>query len=179
VSRTPLTSLLALALLATPLAASAESPVPSPHRISAYARGGATVLLASSRTAGGATAALGVRDTVHDVLVLQADVGFVTLLGSSLQARAGVGVQLPGLYSPMLLVTGALLTGERLGFRTPEQPAASVGPALTAGLALAPLRFCVEGRCASLLEVGLGYGADGTGRGPALSLGLLELGLSF
>jgi hypothetical protein len=170
-------ALLAGGLLLAPLSAGAqEAPA---HQLSAYLRSGATAFVGPSRTMGGVGAGVGVRDVLHGTLVVQADVSYLGALGHAMEARVGVGLQRAGVWAPGLLLTGSLLLGERLAFRTPEQPTASAGPLGVVGLSASPLRFCSAGRCASVLELGVGYGMDGASAGPALQLGLLEVGFAF
>jgi hypothetical protein len=164
-------------LLLAPLTTEArEAP---PHQLSAYLRSGATAFVGPSRTMGGMGVGVGVRDLIHGTLVVQADVSYLGALGHATEARVGVGLQRSGVWAPGLLLTGSLLLGERLAFRTPEQPTASVGPLGVVGLSVSPLRFCSGGRCASVLELGAGYGTDGASGGTALQLGLLEVGFTF
>jgi hypothetical protein len=176
--KTHLLPLLAFGLLLIPHAADARE-TPSSHQVSAYLRSGATAFIGPSRTMGGMGVGLGVRDVIHGTLVVQADVSYLGALGHATEARVGVGLQRSGVWSPGLLLTGSLLLGERLSFRSPEQPDASTGPLGVVGLSVSPLRFCAGGRCASVLEVGAGLGMDGASTGPAFQLGLLEVGFAF
>ncbi|MGZ3461134.1 MAG: hypothetical protein ACXU86_21815, partial [Archangium sp.] len=55
----------------------------------------------------------------------------------------------------------------------------AVGPALTVGLQLAPLRFTHSGMQFSLFELGVGVGSEWPGRGVSVNLTLVETGISF
>ena len=159
--------------------ARAEEPSPARHRFSAYFTSGAQVYLSSARTIGGVGGGIGVRDTVDDVFVLQADLSYLALFGNGGSLRIGAGVQRPGTWAPAALLTVSTLFGERLSFLTPEHPTRLAGPAMSVGLTLAPVRFDMQSVQFSLLQLGLGAGSDLPGLGLNYSVGLLEVGATF
>ncbi|MCY1079351.1 hypothetical protein [Archangium lansingense] len=167
-------------LMAPPGTARAEESSSSlRHRFSAYVTSGAQIYLSSARTIGGVGGGIGVRDTVNDLFILQADLSYLALLGNGGALRVGAGVQRPGTWSPAALLTVNTLFGERLSFLTPEHPARIPGPAVSVGLTLAPVRFDVQSVQFSILELGLGVGSDLPGLGLNYSVGVLEVGATF
>jgi hypothetical protein len=162
-----------------PGSARAEEPSPLKHRFSAYVTSGAQVYLSSARTIGGIGGGIGVRDTVNDLFILQADLSYLMLLGNGGSLRLGAGVQRPGTWAPAALLTVSTLFGERLSFLTPEHPARIPGPAVALGLTLAPVRFDVQSVQFSLFQLGIGAGTDLPGLGLHYSLGVLEVGATF
>ncbi|ATB35683.1 hypothetical protein CYFUS_001097 [Cystobacter fuscus] len=164
------------------LAALADAPAAPPpaHQLSFYARSGLTAYLSSARTQGGLGGGVGVRDTLRGLWLLQADVNGLTGLGSVLEVRLGAGVQRPsGGWRPAALVSLTGLFGDQLGFVMPGESVYARGPALGVGLTLAPARFSLGSAQVSLVELGVGVGGDGVGRGPIYSLTLLEVGLAL
>jgi hypothetical protein len=166
-------------LVAAPGTARAEEPSSPRHRFSAYVTSGAQIYLSSARTIGGAGGGVGVRDTVNELFLFQADLSYLALLGNGGSLRVGAGVQRPGTWAPAALLTVSTLFGERLSFLTPEHPTRIPGPAMSVGLTLAPIRFDMQSVQFSLLELGLGVGSDLPGLGLNYSVGLLEVGASF
>lgn len=165
----------ALALGARPANAQETS-----HELSLYLRSGATANLTALRTMGGVGLGLGVRDVVNGLVVLQADASYLTMLGHVGELRVGAGVQHAwGAWTPKAMLTGSLLVGQRLSFRTPGQGTVSNAPSGLFGVSLSPLRFCAQTHCVSVLELGAGYGTDGAAGGPAFNLGVLEVEVRF
>ena len=171
----------ALVLLAT-LAAPAEEPALAPaprHQLSLYARSGLGLFLSDARTQGGVGGGFGVRDTLEGRWLLQADLNGLTGLGSVLEARVGVGVQRQGFWRPAALVTFTGLFGDRLTFVLSEQTRPARGPALGAGVTLAPVRFGLGRTQVSLLELSLGTGPEQPGWGVLYGLTVLEVGVAL
>jgi hypothetical protein len=168
-----------LALAQEPTAAPAASSEPPAHRLTVYARSGLSVYLSDARTAGGVGGGFGVRDTLEDRFILQADASYLLALGNAVEVRVGAGVQRRGTYTPAALLVLSGLMGNQLRFLTPAHPSPVEGPALSLGLQLAPLRFTHEGLQLSVLELGVGVGSDLPGTGVAWHVGLLEVGTSF
>lgn len=166
-------------LVGAPGTARAEESASLRHRFSAYFTSGAQVYLSDARTIGGAGGGIGVRDTVNDLFILQADLSYLALLGNAGALRVGAGVQRPGTWAPAALLTVSTLFGERLSFLTPAHPARLPGPAMSVGLTLAPVRFDMQSVQFSLLQLGLGVGSDLPGLGLNYSVGLLEVGATF
>ena len=163
------------------LSALAEAPTapPSPHQLTFYVRSGATAYLSNARTQGGVGGGLGLRDTVNDRWLLQADVNGLTGLGSVLAVRLAAGVQRQGRWTPAALVSLTGLLGDQLGFVMPENPGAVRGPSLALGVTLAPARFSLGSAQVSFLELGVGLGSDWPGRGMMYGLTLLEVGMAL
>ena len=159
--------------------ARAESPPESGHRFSAYVTTGAQVYLSDARTVGGVGGGLGLRDTVNDRLLLQADFSYLSLLGNAASVRVAAGVQRSGRYAPAALLTLSTLFGEHLTFLTTEHPTRVPGPALALGVMLAPVRFDLHSVQVSVLQLGVGVGSDLPGLGVQISLGLLEAAATF
>ncbi|QRN95173.1 hypothetical protein JRI60_39825 [Archangium violaceum] len=169
---------LGLALLGAGAARAQDEAVPA-HRFSVYCGVSGGIHLSDARTAGGVGGGCGVRDTVRDRFLLQADLNYLTMVGNSLLLRVGAGIQRRGLYSPAALVVLSGFLGGQLTFITPEHPTPAVGPGLSVGVALAPLRFNVDGLQISLVELGVGLGSEWPGQATAVRLGLFEVGASF
>ena len=156
-----------------------EGMPPSAHRLTFYSRAGALVYLSSAMTTGGAGGGVGVRDTLHDRFILQADLNYLMVLGNAAALRLGAGLQRGGTYTPAVLLSFTTVVGDRLTFLTPEHPTPVRHPAMSLGLSVAPLRFTHEGMQLSVLELGVGVGTDLPGLGMTWQLGLLEVGTSF
>lgn len=166
-------------MLATAVALPQPAPSSPPLRFGAYLRSGVTVHLAPSQTMGGIGGGAGVRLFVSKLWIAQADLNYLTLVGNVGEIRFGAGIQRPGTWTPAALATISMLIGERLSFRTVEHPWPSVGPVVTGGILLAPLRFTHANRTISVLELGIGAKPDFPGTGITYSLGLLEIGTVF
>jgi hypothetical protein len=149
------------------------------HRLTLYGRAGAQVYLSSARTQGGLGGGLGLRDTIDERFILQADLSYLMMLGNVGLLRLGAGVQRRGTYTPAVLLTFSTLVGDRLAFLTPEHPTPLQTPVMALGVSLAPLRFSHEGLQLSLLELGVGVGSDLPGLGLSYQLGILEVGTTF
>lgn len=152
---------------------------PRRHRLSLYFTTGAAAYLSEARTLGGMGGGVGLRDTVGQHLLLQADISYLMMIGNVGVVRVGAGLQRPGLYAPAALLTLSCLWGERLSFLTPQHPEPVAGPAVMAGLLLAPLRFSYEGAEVSLLQLNVGVGTDLPGMGLGYRVDAVEVGLSF
>jgi len=152
---------------------------PAGHRLTFYGRAGGLVYLSNAMTTGGLGGGMGLRDTLQDRFILQADLNFLMGIGNVGALRLGAGLQRSGTYTPAVLATLSAVMGDRLSFLTPEHPTPVKSPALVLGLNVAPLRFTQEGMQLSLLEVGVGVGTDLPGVGVALQLNLLEVGTTF
>ncbi|MET0401225.1 MAG: hypothetical protein ABW123_02430 [Cystobacter sp.] len=159
--------------------ARAVSERPAGHRLTLYGRAGGLVYLSDAMTTGGLGGGLGLRDTLRDRFILQADVSFLMGIGNVGALRLGAGLQRSGTYTPAVLATFSAVVGDRLSFLTPSHPTPVRGPALMLGLHVAPLRFTQDGMQLSLLEFGVGAGTDRPGVGLALQLNLLEVGTTF
>jgi hypothetical protein len=166
-------------LVGAPGTARAEEPSSPRHRFSAYVTSGAQVYLSNARTIGGIGGGIGVRDTLNDLFILQADLSYLALLGNGASLRVSAGVQRPGTWAPAALLTVSTLFGERLSFLTPEHPARIPGPAVSLGVTLAPVRFDLQSVQFSVLQLGLGAGSDLPGLGLNYSVSLLEVGATF
>jgi hypothetical protein len=166
----------ALVLLAS-LATAPEEP--TAHQLSLYGRSGLTAFLSNARSQGGVGGGVGLRDTLAERWLLQADLNALTGLGSVLEARVGVGAQRRGFWRPAALVTFTGLFGDRLSFAFPEQTQPTRGPALGVGVTLAPVRFGLGQAQVSLLELSAGLGPDTSGRGLLCGLTLLEVGVAL
>lgn len=159
--------------------APAETGVPSIHRLTFYSRAGALVYLSDAMTTGGAGGGVGVRDTLHDRFILQADLNYLMVLGNAAALRLGAGLQRSGTYTPAVLLSLTTVVGDRLTFLTSEHPTPVRHPAMSLGVSVAPLRFTQGGMQLSVLELGVGVGSDLPGLGLTWQLGLLEVGTSF
>jgi hypothetical protein len=185
--RSNLGRLLAGALVLTGAAgAQAQEPsspetglLPAGHRLSLYSRAGGVIYLSDARTAGGLGGGVGVRDTIQERFILQADLNYLMMLGNAGALRLGAGIQRSGTYTPAVLVTLTTLVGKQLTFLTPEHPTPVRAPAVALGVSVAPLRFTQDGLQLSLLELGVGAGTELPGLGLAWQLGLVEVGTSF
>lgn len=170
---------LGLGLVALPTLARAEEPVATGHRFSLYTTAGAQAYLSDQRTIGGVGGGLGVRDTLDDRFIFQADFSFLSLLGNAASVRVGAGVQRRGMWAPAALLTVTTLFGEHLSFLSPAHPEPVPGPAVSLGVTLAPMRFDLQEVQISVLQLGIGAGSDFPGLGLHYSVGLLEAGVSF
>ncbi|QRK05627.1 hypothetical protein JQX13_36565 [Archangium violaceum] len=170
---------LGLGLLASAGDARAQESSSTRHRLSIYATAGAQVYLSDTRTIGGVGGGIGVRDTLNDRFILQADLSYLSLLGNTASFRVGAGVQRSGSYAPAALLTVSTLFGERLSFLTPEHPTRISGPGVTVGITAAPVRFDLQSVQVSVLQLGVGVGSDLPGLGLSYSVGLLEVGAAF
>lgn len=150
------------------------------HQLSLYLRGTGMVYLSDARTMGGAGGGIGVRDTVDDRYIFQADVSTLGLLGRVLAVRAGAGMQWgAGTWRPAALLSLTALAGDRLSFLTAAHPTPLKGPAVSLGVSAAPVRFSLGATQLSLLELGVGVGPELPGMGLALHVGLVEVSASF
>jgi hypothetical protein len=156
-----------------------EGVLPAGHRLTLYGRAGGLVYLSGAMTTGGLGGGVGLRDTLQDRFILQADLNFLMGIGNVGVLRVGAGLQRSGTYTPAVLATLSAVMGDRLTFLTPEHPTPVRSPALVLGLNVAPLRFTQGGMQLSLLEFGVGIGEDFPGVGVSLQLNLLEVGTSF
>ena len=161
-------------------ASPAEAGVlPEGHRLTFYSRAGALVYLSDAMTTGGVGGGVGVRDTLHDRFILQADLNYLMVVGNAAALRLGAGLQRSGTYTPAVLLSLTTVVGDRLIFLTPEHPTPVRLPAMSLGLNVAPLRFTQGGMQLSVLEFGVGVGTNLPGLGVTWQLGLLEAGTSF
>lgn len=167
------------AMLATAVALPQPAKSNSTIRIGAYLRSGVTVHLAPSQSMGGMGGGAGVRLWYSNRWIAQADFNYLTLVGNVGEIRLAAGIQRPGMWTPAALATISMLIGERLSFHTAEHPWPSVGPVVTGGITIAPLRFMHENRTISVLEFGIGAKPDFPGTGVTYSIGLLEIGIVF
>lgn len=175
-------ALLASLVLAGMDARAADSeavPAASPHRFSVYMGAAGMAHLSDVRTQGGVGGGIGLRDTIDERFILQADVHHLLMLGNTVGLRLGAGVQRRGIYQPAALLTLTTLLGDRLVFMTPEHPVPVQHPAMTLGVSVAPLRFSMGKTQLSLLELGVGVGTEFPGLGVSYRLGLVEVGLSL
>jgi hypothetical protein len=170
---------LGLGLVGTPGDVRAEEPSGLHHQFSVYTTAGAQVYLSDARSMGGVGGGLGIRDTLNDRFILQADFSYLSLLGNAASLRVGAGVQRGGTWAPAALLTVTTLFGEHLSFLTDEHPVRIQGPAVSLGITLAPVRFATEAVQVSVLQLGVGVGSDLPGLGIHYSLGLLEAGVTF
>lgn len=165
-------------------AAGAETPTPDAaaapqHRLAVYSFGGAMFYLSTARTIGGGGGGLGIRDTVQDRFIFQADVSYLTLIGNTGAVRLGAGLQRSGVYTPAILLTLSTLFGDQFSFLTPDHPTAVTRPTLALGVDIAPLRFTAGTTQLSLFEFGVGVGTDLPGLAVQYHLNVLEIGTSF
>lgn len=174
-----------LGLLLGGTAGAQEEATPAPparlgaHRITAYVHSGVGLFLSDFRTMGGIGGGLGVRDTLEDRFILQADVRYLLGLGNAVELRAGAGLQRRGTWTPAALVVVSGMAGGGMRFMTSARATPVVAPALTVGLQIAPLRFTHSGTQFSLFELGVGVGSEWPGRGVSMHLTLLEAGTTF
>jgi hypothetical protein len=153
--------------------------LPEGHQLTLYGRAGGLVYLSDAMTTGGAGGGVGLRDTIRDRVILQADLNYLMVLGNVGALRLGAGVQRSGTYTPAILATLSAVMGDRLTFLTSAHPTPIRSPAVALGLSVAPVRFTDRGMQLSLLELGVGIGTDLPGRGLAWQIGLLEVGTCF
>lgn len=149
------------------------------HHVTFYSRAGGQVYLSEARTTGGLGGGVGVRDTLGERLILQADLSYLMMLGNVGVLRLGAGLQRPGTYTPAVLLTLSTFFGDRLAFLSPAHPTPVGNAALALGVSLAPVRFTHQGFQVSVLELGVGVGSDLPGLGLSYQLGLLEIGTTF
>ncbi|OJT21381.1 hypothetical protein BO221_26530 [Archangium sp. Cb G35] len=166
-------------VLACATARAGPGPGDSPHRFTVYFTTGGAAYLSEARTFGGIGGGLGLRDTVGQYLLLQADVSYLMMVGNAGVLRVGAGLQRPGVYAPAALFTLSCFWGERLSFLTPQHPEPVAGPAVAAGLLLAPLRFVHDRTGVSLFQLNVGVGSDLPGAGLGLRVDVAEVGISF
>lgn len=145
------------------------------HQLSVHARTGVHVHLAPSQSAGGVGFSLGLKDTINERFILGADASYLFLIGNSLALRGFAGVQRKGTWTPAAFVTATALLGHRLAFINSAHPDGPVLPPWTVGVMFAPLRFRGEATTVSVLEAGVGFGADAPGLGLAYQLTILEI----
>jgi|GEM_PF-1711405 len=153
--------------------------LPEGHQLTFYGHIAGRVYLSDARTQGGVGGGVGVRDTLHERFILQADLNYLMMVGNVGALRLGAGVQRRGTYTPAALLTLTTLFGSHLSFLSAEHPTPVRGPGVALGVSLAPLRFSRAGMQLSLLELGVGIGNDLPGWGVSYQLGLLEVGTNF
>jgi hypothetical protein len=170
---------LGLAVAGTPGSASAEETPAPRHRLSVYVTSGALAYLSEAQTIGGLGGGLGLRDTLDERFIFQADVSYLGYIRNAAALRLSAGAQLRGPYAPAALLTLTTLMGERLSFLTPEHPTRITAPAVSLGVTLAPVRFDLPQVQISVLQLGVGVGSDFPGLGLSYSLGILEVGARF
>ena len=147
-------------------------------QLSAYCLAGADVYLSPARTVGGLGGGCGLRGTLHERFLFQADASYLTLLGNVASVRVGVGVQRRGLYSPAAWVMGGALAGQQLRLLAEPGRPWVAGPAVWLGAAVAPLRWRLPRAEVSVLELGMGVGFESPQPGVVLHLGLLSVGVT-
>ncbi|HEX5749784.1 MAG TPA: hypothetical protein VFZ09_26375 [Archangium sp.] len=177
--RTPRWGFMAALLTGLLLGPAAGAREPTVHRITVYVHSGMSLYLSEARTLGGVGGGLGVRDTLDERFILQADASYLMALGKVVEVRAGAGLQRSGTWTPAALVMLSCMAGQGMRFLTPTRSTPVEGPALTVGLQLAPLRFTHSGTQLSLFELGVGVGSDWPGRGLTWHLTLLQAGTTF
>lgn len=158
---------------------SEDAPATSRHHFSVYMGAAGMVHMSDVRTQGGVGGGIGLRDTLDERFILQADVHELLGVGHTVGLRLGAGVQRRGLYQPAALLTLTTFLGDRLAFMTPEHPVPVLHPGMTLGVSVAPLRFSMGKTQLSLLEVGVGVGSEFPGLGLSYRVGLVEVGLSL
>jgi hypothetical protein len=170
-----------LALAGSARAEAGDGAAPAhQHQLSLYVRGAGMAYLSDARTVGGVGGGIGVRDTVDDRYLFQADVSTLGLLGKVLAVRAGAGMQWgTGTWRPAALLSLTALVGDHLTFLTTAHPTPIHGPAVSLGVSAAPVRFSLGATQLSLLELGVGVGPELPGAGLALHVGLVEVSASF
>lgn len=161
---------------APPVSAEATA---SPHQFSFFTGGDALVFLSNARTQGGFGADIGLRDTLQDRYILQADLHYLTVLGSVGALRLGAGIQRQGTWRPAALLTLTTLFGDRLVFLTPDHPNPVTGPAVALGVNIAPARFSAGNTQISVFELGVGLGLELPGVGVSYHVRLLEISVAL
>lgn len=167
------------ALIAMAMLGSAPAEPAAVHQFDLYFRSGVSAFMSETRTQGGIGGGVGLRDTVQERWLFQAEVSGLAALGRVLDVRVGAGVQRRGTWTPAALVHVGALLGDRLRFPTPQSPIVADGPALSAGVTLMPARFTFEGAKLSLLGLSMGVGPDTGGPGVFMGLTLIEVGISL
>lgn len=165
--------------LAVPMLDARADEAHGEHQLAVYVRTGVAAYLSDARTIGGIGGGLGIRDTIRDRFILQADVNYLGYIGNAGGLNLGAGLQRSGTYTPVVLLTASALFGDQLSFLSSQHPRPSRFPAFSLGLAVAPVRFSVKGMQLSLLELGVGVGTDLPGLGMSYRLGLVEVGTSW
>jgi len=158
---------------------SENASAPPGHRFSVYMGTAGMAHFSDVRTQGGVGGAIGLRDTIDERFILQADMQYLLMIGNTVGLRLGAGVQRRGLYQPAALLTLSTMLGEQLVFMTPAHPFPVRHPAVTLGVSVAPLRFSMGKTRISLLELGVGVGSEFPGLGLSCRVGLVEVGLSL
>lgn len=108
----------------------------------------------------------------NKLLIAQADAGILWGNGNVVPTRLAFGVQLDGTWSPAILGTVSLLSGQRTEILSESGQRPAI-PVWAVGLLAAPLRFEGSWGLASALEFGYGVGPD---NGRNLELTLLSIG---
>lgn len=158
-------------LLALGLAA---APVADAPRLAVSLRSGGALLLAPSRTHGGAGGGVGVRVALDRHWLLHGDVAVLWGLGTAGLMRVGAGWQRVGEWAPLVRADVELGFGDRFDFSADGRLPASA-MSLGLGVSVGLLRFQVAGATLSALELGAGVGTDLLTAGPRLGVTLLEL----
>lgn len=156
-----------------------DAPTTSRHHFSVYMGASALVHMSDVRTQGGVGGGIGLRDTLDERFILQADFHELLGIGNTMGLRLGAGVQRRGVYQPAALLTLTTMLGDRLSFMTPDHPAPVRFPAMTLGVSVAPARFSMGRAQVSLMELGVGVGSEYPGLGLSYRVGLVEVGLSL
>lgn len=167
----------ALALLAS--SAVAEPSSPRDHDVSVFLGSNVLAYLSSSRTIGGVGGGVGIRDTLQDRFLLQADLSYLAMIGNVLALRVGAGVQRSGVYTPAALLKLSVLFGDHMNFLSEQHPTPVQWPAASLGVDIMPLRFSLNGTQISLLALGVGVGTDMPGLGLTYHLGIAEIAASL
>ena len=171
--------LVVMAMAAAMMIAQPAAGEPGSLGLELFIKSDAALFQSPARTAGGAGAALGIRRAFESGLFVHAEASYLLALGNTLGFRLGVGYQLPGFYSPAVLVAASALIGGGLRFVTPEHRTPVWWPAFSAGVTLAPLRFARGAARVSVLELGVELGSDFPGLATCFRLSILEIGLAF
>lgn len=167
----------ALLLLALVLSAAAAA---EPLKLSVQLNAGTNLLFARTRTMGGLGGGVMARGTLDGGWFVDAGLDYGAILGNVGTLHVGGGWQRAGLWALSVSAHAGLMFGDRLAFYDPALPLPSDGPALSATLSVAPLKFCAEKeRCVSVLELGGGWGTDFATSGPALRVRFLEVSVGF
>jgi hypothetical protein len=140
-----------LVLAASPALAKAQS---DELRIAPLIVQNAMLVMSDHITAGGVGGGLGLVAVYREVWVAQLDVSALFGFGNAVAARAALGVQQDGEWSPALGLTFSALFGDRIEFLTGEGQRPP-HPAWSVGLRAAPLRFGGTLGEVSLLEPGV------------------------